>query len=309
MTGRCLRLHVCFSVGILSRQAVLVPAFAFHVPAASSPPSSWYLAPSTTENALHATETASSADNLRGPCAHNGRHSAFSRRRNPLVDSTSTCARRYRTRRSVQVDGTTSSSSSSTPLDDAQEGGCDRLEFLKATARRTAVVATSGVAASSVSGGRKSGGPQAAEAFCGEPYPYWAYFTDFDEGFVQFELEGYKGQLWVRTVGNQKEQEKVVTGMDRERRGASVFVCSCVSYTKRKTDNVQLKFCMFVSLVCVYAAMSVLLHFLLLEWTVLFPLCVKVALFLLPQQAGKASKALKTGVHALHRKGCNITLL
>lgn len=51
--------------------------------------------------------------------------------------------------------------------------------------------------------------PEEAGAFCGEPYPYWAYFMDFDEVFVPFAFEGYSGKLFARTVGNGKEQKKV----------------------------------------------------------------------------------------------------
>lgn len=108
------------------------------------------------------------------------------------------------------------SSSTRIEVDDATEGataegGCDRLEFLKTAARRATVIGASGIVASAglVVAGDGSGRPQAARAFCGEPYPNWAYFTDFDEVFVPFEYEGYKGELWVRTVGNEKDQKKV----------------------------------------------------------------------------------------------------
>lgn len=52
------------------------------------------------------------------------------------------------------------------------------------------------------------GGPKRAMGFCGEPYPYWAYFIDFDEVLVPFEFQGYSGQVFARTVGNAKEQKK-----------------------------------------------------------------------------------------------------
>lgn len=52
------------------------------------------------------------------------------------------------------------------------------------------------------------GGPKRATAFCGEPYPYWAYYVDFDEVSVPFEFQGYSGQVFARTVGNVKEQKK-----------------------------------------------------------------------------------------------------
>lgn len=108
------------------------------------------------------------------------------------------------------------SSSTRMPANDAVAGataaeGCDRLEFLKTAARRAAMIGASGIAASAglAVAGDGSGRPQAAGAFCGEPYPYWAYFTDFDEVFVPFDYEGYKGKLWIRTVGNEKDQKKV----------------------------------------------------------------------------------------------------
>lgn len=78
----------------------------------------------------------------------------------------------------------------------------DRQEFL----RRVAAGAFLGASPSlAVLAAR----PQQAGAFCGEPYPYWAYYTDFDEVFVPFQFEGYSGKVFTRTVGNKKEQKKV----------------------------------------------------------------------------------------------------
>lgn len=48
-----------------------------------------------------------------------------------------------------------------------------------------------------------------ADAFCGKPYPRWAYFVNFDEVLVPFTFGGYSGELFVRTVGNEKDQTKV----------------------------------------------------------------------------------------------------
>lgn len=87
-----------------------------------------------------------------------------------------------------------SSSSSSTST------SSDRREFLKHVAGLSTLIGGVGVLA---------GRPAEAGAFCGEPYPYWAYYVDFDEVFVPFECEGYSGKLFVRTVGNYKEQKKV----------------------------------------------------------------------------------------------------
>lgn len=78
-----------------------------------------------------------------------------------------------------------------------------RADFLKTVTR--SVFSMSGVVA--VAG--LTGQPPAASAFCGNPYPRWAYFTDFDETFVPFNFEGYSGELFVRTVGNIKDQTKV----------------------------------------------------------------------------------------------------
>lgn len=60
-----------------------------------------------------------------------------------------------------------------------------------------------------------AGGPEEAGAFCGEPYPYWAYYIDFDEVFVPFKFEGYSGTIFLRTVGNAKDQKKARTVLVR----------------------------------------------------------------------------------------------
>lgn len=92
-----------------------------------------------------------------------------------------------------------------TQLRAAEGGGAsNRGEFLRRVAEGTfAAAAAAGCTAAAV------GGPEEAGAFCGEPYPYWAYFMDFDEVFVPFKFEGYSGNLFARTVGNGKEQKKV----------------------------------------------------------------------------------------------------
>ncbi|CAB1105460.1 unnamed protein product [Ectocarpus sp. CCAP 1310/34] len=91
--------------------------------------------------------------------------------------------------------------SRNTELRAAGGGASDRREFLQRVAARTfaAGLATTAVVT----------GPGEAGAFCGEPYPYWAYFMDFDEVFVPFKFEGYSGKLFARTVGNGKDQKKV----------------------------------------------------------------------------------------------------
>lgn len=91
--------------------------------------------------------------------------------------------------------------SRNTELRAARGGACDRGEFLKRVAAGTfsAGLATTVVVT----------GPDEAGAFCGEPYPYWAYFMDFDEVFIPFKFEGYSGKLFARTVGNGKDQKKV----------------------------------------------------------------------------------------------------
>lgn len=81
-------------------------------------------------------------------------------------------------------------------------GATNRVEFLKRVAAGTFAAAAGCAAGAAVS-------PEEAGAFCGEPYPYWAYFMDFDEVFVPFNFEGYSGKLFARTVGNGKEQKKV----------------------------------------------------------------------------------------------------
>lgn len=81
------------------------------------------------------------------------------------------------------------------------DGASNRGEFLSRVAAGTLAAGTCTAAA--------AGRPEEARAFCGEPYPYWAYFTDFDEVFIPFKFEGYSGKLFARTVGNEKEQTKV----------------------------------------------------------------------------------------------------
>lgn len=82
-------------------------------------------------------------------------------------------------------------------------GASERREFLEHVAAR--------VVGLGVASGALMGGPAEAKAFCGEPYPYWAYYVDFDEVFVPFQFEGYSGKIFARTVGNAKEQKKVKT--------------------------------------------------------------------------------------------------
>ncbi|CAM9282013.1 unnamed protein product [Pylaiella littoralis] len=90
-------------------------------------------------------------------------------------------------------------SSSSTEVRAAEGGGAsDRAEFLERVAAGTFAAAAAAVGVR----------PEEAGAFCGEPYPYWAYFMDFDEVFVPFKFEGYTGSLFARTVGFVKEQQK-----------------------------------------------------------------------------------------------------
>lgn len=91
--------------------------------------------------------------------------------------------------------------SCNTELRAAAGGAIDRGEFLKRVAAGTfaAGLVTTAVVT----------GPDEAGAFCGEPYPYWAYFMDFDEVFIPFKFEGYSGKLFARTVGNGKDQKKV----------------------------------------------------------------------------------------------------
>ena len=81
-------------------------------------------------------------------------------------------------------------------------GASDRQEFLRCVAAGALLGASPSLAVLTAR-------PQQAGAFCGEPYPYWAYYTDFDEGFVPFQFEGYSGKVFTRTVGNTKEQKKV----------------------------------------------------------------------------------------------------
>ncbi|KAG5175078.1 Alpha/Beta hydrolase protein [Tribonema minus] len=51
-------------------------------------------------------------------------------------------------------------------------------------------------AAAAVISGTLAAASTTAEAFCGEPYPVWAYNLDFEEGLVPFEADGFKGQLF-----------------------------------------------------------------------------------------------------------------
>lgn len=78
----------------------------------------------------------------------------------------------------------------------------NRLDFVGSVARTTLL--SSGLIAAEV-----VGQPQATGAFCGKPYPRWAYFVNFDEGVIPFSFEGFSGDLFLRTVGNEKDQDKV----------------------------------------------------------------------------------------------------
>lgn len=45
-------------------------------------------------------------------------------------------------------------------------------------------------------------------AFCGEPFPDWAYSLAFEEGVIPYRKEGYKGNIFIRVVGEEKKEEK-----------------------------------------------------------------------------------------------------
>ncbi|CAM9234051.1 unnamed protein product [Ectocarpus sp. 13 AM-2016] len=90
--------------------------------------------------------------------------------------------------------------SRNTELRAAGGGTSDRGKFLQRVAAGTFAAGVATTAAVT--------GPDEAGAFCGEPYPYWAYFMDFDEVFIPFKFEGYSGKLFARTVGNGKDQKK-----------------------------------------------------------------------------------------------------
>ncbi|CAM9236611.1 unnamed protein product, partial [Choristocarpus tenellus] len=98
-------------------------------------------------------------------------------------------------------------SNTKTALSDSVREGCDaggnllstRGDFVNGIL--TSALATSCVAAT-------IGNPSQAAAFCGDPYPSWAYFLDFDEVMIPFNFQGYSGELLVRTVGNKKAAAK-----------------------------------------------------------------------------------------------------
>lgn len=104
-------------------------------------------------------------------------------------------------------------------------GESDRREFLARVAAGAVVGGLSSLAVA-------AGSPAPAGAFCGETYPYWAYYVDFDETFVPFEFEGYSGKLFTRTVGNAKEQKKVSARVTRYGRVCSVLSPGFVSLTR-----------------------------------------------------------------------------
>lgn len=117
--------------------------------------------------------------------------------------------------------------SRSTELRAANGGGAsDREGFLKRVAAWT--FAAAGLSTAAVVVGR----PEEASAFCGEPYPYWAYFMDFDELLIPFQFEGFSGKLFARTVGNGKEQKKVRSG--RNMHSSSSRVLSAGTAVQRK---------------------------------------------------------------------------
>ncbi|CAM9360911.1 unnamed protein product, partial [Discosporangium mesarthrocarpum] len=77
------------------------------------------------------------------------------------------------------------------------------LSFSKPTATRGGFLegVSSLVAASLVI---DAGNPSVADAFCGNPYPSWAYYVGFNEVMVPFKFEGYSGEVAARTVGDNK---------------------------------------------------------------------------------------------------------
>jgi hypothetical protein len=50
---------------------------------------------------------------------------------------------------------------------------------------------------------------RSADAFCGEPYPVWAYNLDFEEGEIPLKDGPYSGKLFIRVVGSEKKERKV----------------------------------------------------------------------------------------------------
>jgi hypothetical protein len=48
-----------------------------------------------------------------------------------------------------------------------------------------------------------------ADAFCGEPYPVWAYNLDFEEGEIPLKAGPYNEKLFIRVVGSDKKERKV----------------------------------------------------------------------------------------------------
>lgn len=188
MAGRHLAIRVLVGACMCSTESLLVPAFITFNPVVPSSATH-----QTTSNIIRPQDTArapsvSTSNRIHSSSSTHGLHYPWSRYR--TATTSPTCSRRYSC---MQLEAA------------SEETGCNRLGFVKEAVRGAAT----GIAMSTalVTGG--SGCPKAAEAFCGQPYPYWAYFTEFDEVFVPFEYEGYKGQLWVRTVGNEKEQKKV----------------------------------------------------------------------------------------------------
>lgn len=90
-----------------------------------------------------------------------------------------------------------------TPCMNHEDTSSSRQEFLEVTSSKVLSTSFAIAMAESI---RQA---PVADAFCGKPYPRWAYFVNFDEVLVPFTFGGYSGELFVRSVGNEKDQTKV----------------------------------------------------------------------------------------------------
>jgi hypothetical protein len=82
-----------------------------------------------------------------------------------------------------------------------------------AFSRDQMVKTTAGVALGLLGGMAIGGAPDPAVAWCGRPFPPWAYYLKFNEGLMPFECqvggETFKGDLFLRVVGDPKKEKKV----------------------------------------------------------------------------------------------------
>lgn len=112
---------------------------------------------------------------------------------------------------------------------DGSDNGCSRKVFTRVTARSV-------LAAFLFSS--TTGTPSEVHAFCGEPYPYWAYYIGFDEFMIPFKRGDFEGELSARTVGDARKAKSVSESASRREYDTYFQKClTCASYVNRWQDH------------------------------------------------------------------------